>query len=77
MGAKAGTISKIYGDFNDFANSFFVDVVTMLYEISVNWDFNVLTRDEAKTLYEKFLKFEIVLAAVSFQRIFNKTTPLS
>ena len=31
----------------------------------------------AKTLYEKFLKFEIVLAAVSFQRIFNKTTPLS
>jgi hypothetical protein len=39
--------------------------------------FNPLTRDEAKTLIDKMLKFEPILTATIFNRIFSIATPLS
>ena len=56
----------------------YTDVVVILYELSQSADFNVSTREEeARTLLEKFLKYETVLTTVVFSRIFKITSPLS
>ena len=46
-------------------------------EIANNPRFNVTARDEARTLMEKMTKFETILTAATFNRIFAITTPLS
>ena len=53
----------------------YVDLI--LYELSQSADFNVPTRAEARTLLEKFLRYETVLTAVVFSRIFEITSPIS
>ena len=77
--AKASAITKIFGNLNsaDNCNVLYVDLVVILYELSQSADFNVPTRDEARTLLEKFLRYETVLTAVVFSRIFEITSPLS
>ena len=46
-------------------------------EIANNQQFNVTARDKARTLMEKMTKFETILTAATFNRIFAITTPLS
>ena len=78
--AKAGAIQKIFGEFGDAeaANkSLYVDVLTCFFEFASNPQFNVTARDEARTLMDKMRKFETILTAATFNRIFTNTTPLS
>ena len=77
--AKASAITKIFGNINsaDNCNVMYIDLVVTLYELSQSADFNVPTKDEARTLLEKFLRYETVLTAVVFSRIFKITSPLS
>ena len=77
--AKAGAIQKIFGEFGDTeaANkSLYVDVLRCFFEIASNPQFNVTARDEARTLMDKMRKFETILTAATFNRIFAITTPL-
>ena len=78
--AKAGAIQKIFGEFGDTdaANkSLYVDVLRCFFEIARDPQFNVTPRDEARTLMDKMRKFETILTAATFNRIFAITTPLS
>ena len=78
--AKAGAIQKIFGEFGDAeaANkSLYVDVLMRFFEIASNLHLNVTARDEARTLMDKMRKFETILTATTFNRIFTITTPLS
>ncbi len=78
--AKAGAVQKIFGEFGneEAANkSLYVDVLTCFSEIVSRPRFNVTARDEARTLVDKLTKFETILTAATFNRIFAITTPLS
>jgi hypothetical protein len=78
--AKAGAVQKIFGEFgNEEAvnKSLYVDVLTCFSEIVSSPRFNVTARDEARTLVDKLTKFETILTAATFNRIFAITTPLS
>ena len=57
--------------------SLYVDMQTCFSEIASNPQFNVTARDEARTLMGKLTKFETILTAATFNRIFAITTPLS
>ena len=77
--AKASAVTKIFGNFNaeDTCNILYIDLVVILFELSQSEDFNAPTRDEARTLLERFLKYDTILTAVVFSRIFEITSPLS
>ena len=78
--AKAGDVRKIFGEFGneEAANKcLYVDVLTCFSEIVSRPRFNVTARDEARTLVDKLTKFETILSAATFNRIFAITTPLS
>lgn len=51
-----------------------IDVLVSLSEIASSIQFNVTARDDAKTLMDKMLKFEAILTATTFNRIFAVTT---
>ena len=78
--AKAGAFQKIFEEFGDAeaANkSLYVDVLACFSEIASNPRFNVTARDEARTLMDKMRKFETILTAATFNRVFAITTRLS
>ncbi len=52
-------------------------MLTCFSEIVSRPPFNVTARDEARTLLDKLTKFETILTAATFNRIFAITTPLS
>jgi hypothetical protein len=58
-------------------NSLYVYVLVLWSEIASSVLFNPSTRDKAKTLIDKMQKFETILTATIFNRIFSITTPLS
>ena len=67
--------SKIFGkcicdDGEAVNNSLYVYVLVSWLEIASSVLFNPLTRDEVKTLIDKMLKFEPILTATIFNRIF-------
>jgi hypothetical protein len=79
-GPNAGANQKIFGKYDDgeaVNNSLYVYVLVSWLEIANSVLFNPSTKDEAKTLIDKMLKFEPILTATISNRIFSITILLS
>lgn len=75
--AKDKALKRIYGHFDDSTKSLFVQLLFSLNSIAQSTSFNSTTRFQAESLVSNFLKFENILLAQLYLRIFQETTPLS
>lgn len=76
--AKDIALSKIFGRFNEQENSLYIELITTLDEILYT-DSNIKSdiRYKSKGLLESLCKYETILTAQTFLRIFKYTTHLS
>jgi len=74
---KDAELTKVFGRFNEPGDGLFVDLVTTLDEIENNLDITPDARFKTKNLKEGLLKYETILTAHMYLRIFKKSTPLS
>jgi hypothetical protein len=70
-------LTKVFGYFNNFDNSLFVELVTSLEEICKNSNIKPKARLKAIGFIEGLSKYKTILTAQIYLRIFNITTPLS
>jgi hypothetical protein len=70
-------ICKVFGYFNCFDNSLFFELVTSLEKICENSKIKPEARLKAIGFIEGLCKYETILIAQIYLRIFNITTPLS
>lgn len=75
--SKDLALTKVFGYFNNFDNSLFVELVTSLDEICKNSNIKPEARLKAIGFIEGLSKYETILTAQIYLRIFNITTPLS
>lgn len=75
--SKDAALTKVFGHFNEPENGLYVDLITTLDEIENNLGITPDARFKAKNLKEGLLKYETILTAQMYLRIFKKTTPLS
>lgn len=76
--AKDVALKKIFGLFNDPSNSLYITVLNVLLIVSSNNEnFNSDTRSTANSLLKALMKYETVMTAQLFLKIFSRTTPLS
>lgn len=78
--SRARALRKIFGNFNDqssHSSGFYPDLLIILHKVSESPDFSRKVRYDAQKLLENLCKFEIVLTAFTFMRIFEITTPVS
>jgi len=71
------SIIIVFGHFNEPGNGLYVDLIKTLDEIENNLGITLDARYMAKNLKEVLLKYETILTAQMYLRIFKKTTPLS
>lgn len=69
-------MTKVFGYFNCFDNSLFVELVTSLEEICENSKIKLEARLKAIGLIKGLCKYETILTAQIYLRVFN-ITPLS
>jgi hypothetical protein len=75
--AKAAALSKIFGHFGEPTGCLFVELVETLSEIAKEPSTSPEAKYKALGLVEGLCKFETVLTAQLFLKIFDSTTPLS
>jgi hypothetical protein len=75
--SKDAVLRKVFGNFNDQDGCLYREVICALDSIATGSNFNTKTRQEAESLAENLLRYETVLTAQVYLRIFNKTTTLS
>jgi len=75
--SKDSALTKVFGYFNCFDDSLFVELVTSLEEICENSKIKPEARLKAIGYIEGLCKYETILTAQIYLRIFNITTPLS
>ncbi|KAL4143892.1 hypothetical protein QTP88_006146 [Uroleucon formosanum] len=75
--SKDSALIKVFGYFNCFDNNLFVELVTSLEEICENSKIKPEARLKAIGFIEGLCKYETILTAQIYLRIFNITTPLS
>ena len=75
--AKELALKKIFGDFNKPENSLYVVVIDTLEKIEKNDKINPDTRVTAKNHKDNLLKYENIITAQIFLKIFSITGPLS
>ncbi|KAL4153880.1 hypothetical protein QTP88_001713 [Uroleucon formosanum] len=75
--SKDSALTKVFGYFNCFDNSLFVELVTSFEEICENSKIKPEARLKAIGFIEGLCKYETILTAQIYLRIFNITTPLS
>lgn len=75
--AKHKALFTVFGSFKNPRKGLFVKLVITLYSIKEDKDFISEARVKAKGFLEAFCKFETILTAQLFLRIFEKTTPFS
>lgn len=78
--SKSAALTKIFGPYsapNSAKSALFVELILALAAIAEAPTFPDLARSEAKLLMDNFVKFETILTAFVFLRIYKVTTPLS
>lgn len=75
--SKNNALNRIFGQYGTSDTALFVDLVHSLYLISSSEKFNKNTRSDALTLLNSLTKFEIIITANIYLKIFQTTTPLS
>jgi hypothetical protein len=75
--AKESALKKVFGNFDDPNSSLFIELICALQELASSDAFNAKIRDTAQTLLDKFIKFETVVTAKLYLRIFKLTGSLS
>ena len=75
--SKDRALRKLFGSFTDFSEEIFSDLLCILKQVSKSEDFKSTVRSKAKSLYNSLCSFETILAAFTFIRIFDITTPVS
>jgi hypothetical protein len=75
--AKESALKKVFGNVDDPNSSLFIELICTLQELASSDAFNAKIRDTAQTLLDKFIKFETVVTAKLYLRIFQHTGSLS
>ena len=75
--SKGRGLRKLFGTFDDKSKEFLSDLLIILKEISDSTEFKSKVRSDAHNLKEYFCRFETILSAFTFIRIFDITTPIS
>ncbi len=75
--SKHTALSTIFGYFDNPKDGVFVQLVLILHEIQEDREFKPDIRCQARGFLEALCKYETVLCAQLFLRIFEKTTPFS
>ncbi|KAL4096836.1 hypothetical protein QTP88_021719 [Uroleucon formosanum] len=75
--AKDIALSKIFGHFNEQENSLYIELITTLEEIYTYSNIKSDIRYKSKGLLESLCKYETILTAQTFLRIFKYITHLS
>ena len=75
--SRARALRKLFGSFNDDTKELFSDLLMVLQHVNETPNFKGSIRYEAKCLRENLSKFETVLVAFIYIRIFDITTPVS
>lgn len=75
--AKDRCLSKVFGNFKNYEDALFPDIILTMHEIFVSEKFLPDVRYRAKTLIDSLLKYETILTAHVFLQIFVSTTPVS
>lgn len=70
-------LNRIFGQYGNSDTALFVDLVHSIYLISSSEKFNKNTRSDALTLLNSLTKFEIIITANIYLKIFQSTNPLS
>jgi hypothetical protein len=75
--AKEVALKKIFGTIDSSENCLFVKVITFFEKITENCKLDGDARLKAKTILDSFLKYETIMIAFIYLRIFEHTSPLS
>lgn len=75
--SKQTLLQKIFGQFSDSTTALYVPLLRALCELENDKHFSSDVRFNAKNLKENLLKFEIVITAHVFLKIFKISNPLS
>lgn len=82
--SKNDALCKIFGSYNTWKTSepvrytaVYKNVVPALKKIADCTEFSAEIRHKANSLLNRFLSFEVILTAMTYLRIFEKTTPVS
>nr|XP_047140987.1 uncharacterized protein LOC101238791 [Hydra vulgaris] len=75
--SKDAALTKIFGTFANLHSSFYVELVVALSHIEDNLSFKSEVPVKAKGFKEGLLKYDTILTAQIFLRVFQLTTPLS
>lgn len=75
--AKDRCLSKVFGAFSYPQESLLVDIIYTLHKIHTSTSFNRDVRYKAKAFIDSLLKYETILTAHIFLRIFITTSPIS
>lgn len=75
--SKSNALSRIFGQYGNPDIAVFVDLVHSLFLISSSEKFMKTTRSDALALLNNLTKFETILTAHIYLKIFQTTTPLS
>lgn len=75
--AKDNALRKVFGSFGNPDNCLYVDVILALTAIQEDITIKTTARIQARGFVEALIKYEMILTAQTFLRIFEKTSPLS
>lgn len=75
--SKDAALKKIFGSFAQPKNALYVDLVETLSKIQDNLQFKPAVRVKAHAFIESLTKYDTVLTAQLFLRVFTLTSPLS
>jgi len=77
MVAKYTALTKVFGKSADPEGCFYIDLVVTLKALSEKDNMKPTVRAKADGYAEALLKYQTILAAQTFLRISQQTTPLS
>ncbi len=75
--AKDNALRKVFGSFANPDNCLYVDVILSLTAIQEDMTMKTTARIQARGFVEALLKYEIILTAQTFLRIFEQTSQVS
>ncbi len=75
--SKHTILGKVFGEFGNPENALYVPLVEALFQFANDKDNASIARDKANSYLQKLLKFETIMTAHIYLRIFEISTPLS
>lgn len=75
--SKARALEVLFGSYFDQKNETYSTILIVLFSIHTSNEFDSKSRSEAKSLLDSFTKFETVVVAFTYLRLFQFLTPAS